>query len=267
MGYTKEDSERLNDLGLEFLVITEQTGRGIRVYDRTDRQVKIVNEVVEKMQPGIGATVKDLLNGKSFNFFKGQKSGLDINSFNKPQLEYGDLVNASTVFVIEKFGKYNPLKAGVPTFVIYLARAGMQTYALTNNPQGYKNGINTSRGKILMRKRGEKSAPTHFSFDRIIDSSNDKNQYPFRELENKFLSCDGSQYETVVLDEGRMVLKTCLSELSPRTERILRQRFGINGNKCTLEEISLQLKISKERVRQIEVKGLRDLKKRLNLAV
>ena len=52
-----------------------------------------------------------------------------------------------------------------------------------------------------------------------------------------------------------------LSTLTPREERVLRMRYGINSdNYChTYDEIALELMISKERVRQIEFKGLENI--------
>ena len=43
-----------------------------------------------------------------------------------------------------------------------------------------------------------------------------------------------------------------LKDLSPREEKILRLRFGFNGETRTLEEIGKEIGLSRERVRQIE---------------
>lgn len=52
-----------------------------------------------------------------------------------------------------------------------------------------------------------------------------------------------------------------LSTLSPREERVLRMRFGIGINTDhTLEEVGMQFKITRERIRQIEAKALRKLR-------
>ncbi len=53
-----------------------------------------------------------------------------------------------------------------------------------------------------------------------------------------------------------------LSLLTPREERILRQRFGINCAGFTLEEIGKMYGVTRERVRQIEAKALRKLQHR-----
>ncbi len=52
-----------------------------------------------------------------------------------------------------------------------------------------------------------------------------------------------------------------LSTLTPREERVLRMRFGIGMNTDhTLEEVGQQFSVTRERIRQIEAKGLRKLK-------
>ena len=52
-----------------------------------------------------------------------------------------------------------------------------------------------------------------------------------------------------------------LSSLQPREEKILRLRFGLDGQPAeTLEKIGQSFKVSKERIRQIEKKALRKLR-------
>jgi RNA polymerase primary sigma factor len=57
------------------------------------------------------------------------------------------------------------------------------------------------------------------------------------------------------------VTRSLLSTLQPREEKILRLRFGIDGQPAeTLEKIGKTFKVSKERIRQIEKKALRKLR-------
>src|SRR5690606_17288410 len=52
-----------------------------------------------------------------------------------------------------------------------------------------------------------------------------------------------------------------LASLTPREERVLRMRFGIGMNTDhTLGEVGQQLSVTRERIRQIEAKALRELK-------
>jgi len=57
------------------------------------------------------------------------------------------------------------------------------------------------------------------------------------------------------------VVADVLDTLSPRAIRVLRMRFGIGlDSDYTLEEVGKTLDVTKERIRQIEAKGLRLLK-------
>jgi len=57
------------------------------------------------------------------------------------------------------------------------------------------------------------------------------------------------------------VTRTLLSSLQPREEKILRLRFGIDGQPAeTLEKIGKAFNVSKERIRQIEKKALKKLR-------
>ena len=52
-----------------------------------------------------------------------------------------------------------------------------------------------------------------------------------------------------------------LATLTPREERVLRMRFGIDMNTDhTLEEVGRQFDVTRERIRQIEAKALRKLR-------
>jgi RNA polymerase primary sigma factor len=56
-------------------------------------------------------------------------------------------------------------------------------------------------------------------------------------------------------------IQELLDELQPRDKKVLILRFGLEKNKtCTLEEVAKKLKITKERVRQIEERAIRHLK-------
>ena len=49
--------------------------------------------------------------------------------------------------------------------------------------------------------------------------------------------------------------------LTPREQRVLQLRFGLeDGRARTLEEVGLEFKVTRERIRQIEAKALRKLR-------
>ena len=58
-------------------------------------------------------------------------------------------------------------------------------------------------------------------------------------------------------DRVREVLKT----LTPREEKVLKMRFGIDvASEHTLEEVGKDFSVTRKRIRQIEVKALKKLK-------
>jgi RNA polymerase primary sigma factor len=65
------------------------------------------------------------------------------------------------------------------------------------------------------------------------------------------------------LDEATLCeeLGHMLSTLTPREEKVLRLRYGMGEpNACSLEEIGAQFGLTRERIRQIEIKALRKLR-------
>jgi RNA polymerase sigma factor (sigma-70 family) len=63
--------------------------------------------------------------------------------------------------------------------------------------------------------------------------------------------------ESVIHEELISYLKRTLNELKPREQFVLRARFGLeDGHMQTLEEIGRELRLTRERVRQIEAQAL-----------
>ena len=69
--------------------------------------------------------------------------------------------------------------------------------------------------------------------------------------------CDDTERNKI----SEVLLKILQTTLNPREEMVIRMRFGIGVDRDhTLDEIGRQLSITRERVRQIEVKAMRKLK-------
>jgi RNA polymerase primary sigma factor len=67
--------------------------------------------------------------------------------------------------------------------------------------------------------------------------------------------------EAIVNQDLREQTKEVLSTLTPRQEKIVRLRFGIEENaEYTLEEVGEEYNLTRERIRQIEAKAIRTLK-------
>ena len=81
-------------------------------------------------------------------------------------------------------------------------------------------------------------------------------------LDNVYdLADDGPSPEDAMFEtELKAVTSRILSKLTPREERVLRRRFGINVNDAKLNDIGIEFGLTVERIREIEAKALRKLK-------
>ncbi|MBR3524025.1 MAG: sigma-70 family RNA polymerase sigma factor [Bacilli bacterium] len=76
-----------------------------------------------------------------------------------------------------------------------------------------------------------------------------------------FLADDGispeaaSEYSLIKEDVAKL-----LENLDPRTKEVIKMRFGFYGQRYTLEETGKRFNVTRERIRQIEAKGLRKLR-------
>lgn len=84
---------------------------------------------------------------------------------------------------------------------------------------------------------------------RVDDTENYK-RHLSKEVYTPYIECEN------------LNLVKALTQLEPREERVIRMRYGIGFDKTfTLDEVGLTLNVSRERIRQIEAKALRKLKK------
>jgi RNA polymerase sigma factor (sigma-70 family) len=64
----------------------------------------------------------------------------------------------------------------------------------------------------------------------------------------------------LVRREREQELQTALEELSERTRQVLAARFGLGDrDPATLEQVGAEIGVTRERVRQIETRALREL--------
>lgn len=78
----------------------------------------------------------------------------------------------------------------------------------------------------------------------------------FIEDENEYTPMDA-----VINDDLKERVRKVLKTLTPREEKVLKMRFGIDvASEHTLEEVGKDFSVTRERIRQIEVKALRKLR-------
>lgn len=101
-----------------------------------------------------------------------------------------------------------------------------------------------------------KIAKEPISLETPIGDEEDSHLGDFIEDKNAILPLDAA-----IQGNLRESVTRVLASLTPREERVLRMRFGIGMNTDhTLEEVGQQFSVTRERIRQIEAKGLRKLK-------
>lgn len=94
------------------------------------------------------------------------------------------------------------------------------------------------------------------SLETPVGDSEDAYIKDFIENENEL-----SPTETVVNNDLKEQVREVLKTLTPREEKVLKMRFGIDvSSEHTLEEVGKDFGVTRERVRQIEVKALRKLR-------
>ncbi|MBI5187816.1 MAG: RNA polymerase sigma factor RpoD [Nitrospirae bacterium] len=70
-----------------------------------------------------------------------------------------------------------------------------------------------------------------------------------------------SPLDVAIQDDMKKQIDRILCSLTPKEEKIIRKRFGIGGDvPHTLEEVGLEFDVTRERIRQIEIKAIRKLK-------
>ena len=81
-------------------------------------------------------------------------------------------------------------------------------------------------------------------------------------LDNVYdLADDGPSPEDAMFEtELKAATSRILSKLTPREERVLRRRFGINVNDAKLIDIGIEFGVTGGRIREIEAKALRKLR-------
>jgi RNA polymerase primary sigma factor len=94
------------------------------------------------------------------------------------------------------------------------------------------------------------------SLETPVGDSDDAHIKDFIESENDF-----SPSDTVASNDLKERVREVLKTLTPREEKVLKMRFGIDvASEHTLEEVGKDFSVTRERIRQIEVKALRKLR-------
>lgn len=104
-------------------------------------------------------------------------------------------------------------------------------------------------------RRVEKIAEDMFSLDYPVGEDGDATMIDF-------VDSGKPSPEDIVADAEirRKLIEPVLARMTNRERQIIRRRFGFDGEEETLEEIGDSLGVTRERIRQIEVKALRKIR-------
>lgn len=146
------------------------------------------------------------------------------------------------VHMVETLNKINKIKH------IFLQEHGREP---TNTELAKKLNIDEKKIKNIIKISKEP-----ISLETPIGDSNDASIKDLIEHEDSF-SLSDAVASTDLKEKIREILKT----LTPREEKVLKMRFGIDvASEHTLEEVGKDFSVTRERIRQIEVKALKKLK-------
>jgi RNA polymerase primary sigma factor len=146
------------------------------------------------------------------------------------------------VHMVETLNKINKIKR---TFV--------QEHGREPSHQELSKELNIDEKKI---KNIIKISKEPISLETPVGDSEDAFIKDFIESETDFSPAD-----TVANSDLKERVREVLKTLTPREEKVLKMRFGIDvASEHTLEEVGKDFSVTRERIRQIEVKALRKLR-------
>lgn len=132
-------------------------------------------------------------------------------------------------------------------------RTFLQEYGREPSHEELAKELNLDEKKI---KNIIKISKEPISLETPVGDSDDAFIKDFIENEN-----DASPADTVTLNDLKEHVRETLKTLTPREEKVIKMRYGIDvASGYTLEEIGKDFGVTRERVRQIEVKALRKLR-------
>ena len=210
-----------------------------------------------------------------------------MKGFSKTNLTVEDLVQEGYIGVLKAIEKYDPEQGY--KFITYceywihqqMSRSAVETGFTIRLPTNfYMRLVKISRCRRFHPTADEKELAALLADDGIT-AEQVRNAFAWSEIYLNIASLntpigDESNTEllTLIPDEGqesvediiatavlREQMDAVLSTLTPKEEKVLRLRFGLDdGRTRTLEEVGMQFNVTRERIRQIEEKALRKLR-------
>ena len=134
-----------------------------------------------------------------------------------------------------------------------VSRLLTQRYGREPTPAEIAKEMNISEERV---REIQKIAQDPVSLETPIGEEEDSHLGDF--IEDETTTTPSDSVSTTMLKE---TLLSVLNSLTPREERVLRLRYGVDdGRPRTLEEVGKEFNVTRERIRQIEAKALRKLR-------
>ncbi|MBR2824257.1 MAG: RNA polymerase sigma factor RpoD [Clostridia bacterium] len=137
--------------------------------------------------------------------------------------------------------------------LIRVSRQLLQEYGREPTPEEIAKEMNISESKV---REIIKIAQEPVSLETPIGEEEDSHLGDFIPDEDAPAPADAASFALM-----KEQLTEVLDTLTPREEKVLRLRFGLDdGRQRTLEEVGKEFNVTRERIRQIEAKALRKLR-------
>lgn len=134
-----------------------------------------------------------------------------------------------------------------------VSRILLQKYGREPTPAEIAKEMNISEERV---REIQKIAQDPVSLETPIGEEEDSHLGDF--IEDETTTTPSDSVSTTMLKE---TLLSVLNSLTPREEKVLRLRYGVDdGRPRTLEEVGREFNVTRERIRQIEAKALRKLR-------
>lgn len=215
-------------------------------------------------------------------------------------LSLADLIQEGTIGLMKAVKKFKPEKeVRIVTFAIHWIKAEIHEFII-RNWRIVKIATTKSQRKLFFKLRSKKHSSswlnkaeiseiakdlgvkekdvvqmearlsyTDTPFDLPNDAETDEDNISYAPVEYLEHKSEGPEQllenttTSLAMHEG---LQYALTKLDPRSLNILQRRWLTEDNKATLDELSVQYGVSKERIRQIETKALEQIKQEIKSA-
>ncbi len=159
--------------------------------------------------------------------------------------EVEDLVQDGICAVLKKAHRYDPERASLTTFAHIVARSAILRIFQVEQQENRKGGVNTLSLDAPVSKQGGSTKKTEIRLGDLIPSGED--------MEGRVLT----GYESERVEEMLDSIK------DERIRHVIRSRYC--EEPVILNELADQLGVCRERVRQLESEGLRQLRKMMRI--